>query len=93
VFPERKPPGCSEPPDEKISVVVTVSRFFNSLLIILNKRSATSPHASTNDSVIIIGKRSPPIRSIDKFVWKVLGSGARHTRITGSNIARATLNR
>jgi hypothetical protein len=76
-----------------MSVAVTVSRPFNPLLIILNKRSATNLRANANVSVTIIGLRSPPIRFIDKFVWKVRGSGARHTRITGSNIARATLNR
>jgi len=54
---------------------------------------ATSPHASANAAVIIIGKRLLPIRFIDRFAWKVRGSGVRHTRTTESDIARTTRSR
>jgi len=34
-----------------------------------------------------------PIRSISRFAWRVLGSGARRTRTIGRNIARIILSR
>jgi hypothetical protein len=54
---------------------------------------AARQHASANAAVIITGRRSPLTRFIGKFAWKVRGSGARHTRSTGSSIARTTHSR
>jgi hypothetical protein len=54
---------------------------------------ATSPHASANAAVTIIGKRLLPIRFIDRFAWRVRENGVRHTRTIGSDIAMTTRSR